>query len=129
MPWTTECINKPLQWNWRPMGAILTQRRCIKNEAEDADQAAPLKDQVSLPSSQAYSICAWVLTIFLWTSSQNRLHYAYLTLPGQSDTVQAKLSKAIGAVKSTVIMWSTRTINADAQQGKWHSYRKQELSP
>ena len=72
----------------------------MKQTAEDVHQAAPLEIQVSQPSSWAYSICAWMLMLYLWTSSQNGLHYAHLTLRGESDTVQAKLSKAIGEVES-----------------------------
>ena len=72
----------------------------MKHVAEDADQSAPLENQISQPSSRAYSICAWLLTLFLWTSSQDRLHYAHLTHLGKSDTAQAKLSKAVEVVKS-----------------------------
>ena len=68
----------------------------MKHVAEDADQAAPLESQVLKPSSRAFSICAWLLTLSLWTRSQNRLRYAHLTLLGESDTAQATLSKPIG---------------------------------
>ena len=72
----------------------------MKQIAEDADHTAPLEIQVSQPSSPAYSICAWMLMLFLLTSSQNGLHHAPLTFLGESDTAQAKLSKAIGEVES-----------------------------
>lgn len=48
-----EMYKQSFQRNGSSLGAILTQTRCIKHEAEYADQGAPWEYQVSRPNSQA----------------------------------------------------------------------------